>query len=145
MLPSAVFSGRNYWISRKLAYVLFAAVGIFGLVVIYAIDPRNPGSYPLCPFLGLTGYHCPGCGTLRALHQLCHGQLVSAVGYNPLTIASLPFIAYSYVYGLTKAFRFSPIPTIFIPHRWIWALFVGVVSFWIRRNIPVEPLTALAP
>jgi hypothetical protein len=34
---------------------------------------------------------------------------------------------------------------VFIPHQWIWALLVGVVAFWVLRNVPIDPLTVLAP
>ena len=125
--------------------MLLAVVGVLGIAVIYTIDPRNLGSYPICPFLGLIGYHCPGCGTLRALHQLCHGDIVSALGYNPFTISSLPFTVFSYVSGITKAFRLPTLPAVFISHQWIWALLVGLVAFWVLRNVPIDPLTVLAP
>ena len=120
-------------------------LGLVGVAVLYTFDPRNPGTYLICPFLGLTGYHCPGCGTLRALHQLLHGNIITALGYNPLTILSLPFIAYSFVDGAMKAFRLKGLPRVFIPHQYIWVLFIGIVAFWVLRNVPVEPLTVLAP
>jgi hypothetical protein len=145
MLSSEALTVRGYQISARLAYVLLAVVGVLSIAVIYTIDPRNPGAYPICPFLGLTGYHCPGCGTLRALHQLSHGQLFGALGYNPFTIVSLPFIIFSYVSGFAKAFRLPVLPAVFIPHQWIWALLVGVVAFWVLRNVPIDPLTVLAP
>ena len=95
----------RFRLSPRVAYIVLAALGLVGVIVLYAFDPRNPGTYPICPFLGLTGYHCPGCGTLRALHQLLHGNVIAALGYNPLTILSLPFIAYSFAEGAMKAFR----------------------------------------
>lgn len=122
-----------------------AALGLAGAAVLYTFDPRIRGVYPICPFLGLTGYHCPGCGTLRALYHLLHGDLVAALGYNPLTVLSLPIVAYSCANGALRSFRLGGLPRIFIPHHFIWALFVGIVVFWLLRNIPVEPLTILAP
>ena len=44
-----------------------------------------------------------------------------------------------------KAFQVKALPRIFIPHQLIWALFVGILAFWLLRNVPVEPLTVLAP
>lgn len=136
---------RGYRIAPRVAYIALAVLGSLGVVMLYTFDPRNPGTYPICPFLGITGYHCPGCGTLRALHQLLHGNVIGALGYNPLTVLSLPFIAYSYAAGATRAFRVPVLPRIFIPPAWIWVLLIGVIAFWVLRNMPVAPLTILAP
>ena len=134
-----------FCLSPKVAYLALVALGLVGVAVLYTFDPRNPGAYLICPFLGLTGYHCPGCGTLRALHQLLHGNVIAALGYNPLTILSLPFIAYSFAEGAMKAFQVKALPRIFIPHQFIWALFIGIVAFWLLRNVQIQPLTVLAP
>ena len=135
----------RFRLSSKVGYIALIALGLVGVAMLYTFDPRNSGTYPICPFLGLTGYHCPGCGTLRALHQLLHGNVIAALGYNPLTVLTLPFIAYSFADGAMKSFRIKGLPRFFIPHQYIWALFVGIVAFWVLRNVPAEPLTVLAP
>ncbi len=146
MLPSVgVQRLRGFPLAPRVGYIALAALGIVGVAMLYMFDPRNPGTYPICPFLGLTGYHCPGCGTLRALHQLLHGNVIAALGYNPLTILSLPFVAYSFTDGMMRAFRLRGLPRVFISHRYIWALFAGIIAFWVLRNVPVDPLTVLAP
>ena len=132
-------------IPPRVAYLGIALLGLAGLAVLYAVDPRNPGVYPVCPFLGLTGCYCPGCGTLRALNRLLHGDVAGALGYNPLTVLALPFVAYSYAAGALRAFDLPAPRPVFIRSRWIWALLAGVVAFWALRNVPIGPLTALAP
>ena len=132
-------------ISPRVGYAGLAVLSIAGLAVLYAVDPRNPGSYPVCPFLGLTGCYCPGCGTLRALHRLMFGDVSGALGYNALTVMSLPFVAYSLAAGALRAYGLPSPRLIFLRSRWIWALLAVVVMFWALRNIPVGPLTALAP
>lgn len=137
----------NTWhaLSERGAYIVVGLLAIVGAAVLYVFDPREPGTYPVCPFLGLTGYHCPGCGTLRALHQLLHGNPIAALGYNLLTVLSLPFLAYAFAAGAMRAFR-SPAPaSIFIHPKLIWSLFFGIAAFWVLRNIPFEPLVVLAP
>lgn len=136
---------RVHSIPPRVAYVLVALLGMAGVAVLYVFDPRIPGNYPVCPFLGITGYHCPGCGTLRALHQLLHGSLVSGLGYNPLAALTLPFIMYSWATGAMRAFRIPAPRTALVPHQLIWALVVGIAVFWVLRNVPVDPLTVLAP
>ena len=136
---------RGYSISPRVTYVGLALLGLAGLAVLYAVDPRNAGSYPICPFLGLTGCYCPGCGTLRALHSLLYGDIASALGYNPLAVLSLPFVAYSYATGAMRAFQ-VPAPQLVLLHsRWIWAILAGIIAFWALRNVPAGPLTILAP
>ena len=34
--------------------------------VVAVLDPNEPGHYPTCPFLRLTGLGVPGCGSLAA-------------------------------------------------------------------------------
>ena len=50
-----------------------------GGVCLYARNPAEPGSVSALPVHALTGLYCPGCGTLRALHQLMHGTFGGAV------------------------------------------------------------------
>ena len=129
----------------RLVVAALAAVAALGLAVVYLVDPRVQGVYPVCPFFGLTGFHCAGCGTLRALHTLMRGDVAAAVGYNALAMASLPVIAYSGARAAVSAFGLPSPPRAFIPHRWIWALLAGVVAFWALRNVPIHPFAALAP
>ena len=136
---------RGYSFSPRVAYVGLPLLGLAGLAVLYAVDPRNPGNYPICPFLGLTGCYCPGCGTLRALHSLLYGDFASALGYNPLAVLSLPIIVYSFSAGVLRAFHLPAPRPVFLHPRWIWALLAGVVAFWALRNLPFGLLTALAP
>ncbi len=135
--------GRS--ISPRMAYVALTILGAAGIAFLYAFDPRNPGIFPACPFLSLTGCYCPGCGALRALHVLLRGDVASALGYNILTVLSLPFIAYSYSAGAMRAFGLKAPRPVFVHPRWIWALLAAVVAFWVLRNVPLAPLAVLAP
>ena len=136
---------RGYGLPEKAVYLVAGLAALGAAAMLYVLDPREPGNYPVCPFLGLTGYHCPGCGSLRAMHQLLHGSPLNALGYNPFTIFSLPFLAYAFVAGGLRAFR-APAPApLFIHPRLIWAMLFGIAAFWVLRNIPIQPLSTLAP
>ncbi|MEU0845328.1 DUF2752 domain-containing protein [Streptomyces sp. NPDC005962] len=65
--------------------VLLGVVAAFGYVG--AVDPHQPGHYPVCPLFRLTGLYCPGCGGLRSAHELAHGELLRALGDNALVVA----------------------------------------------------------
>ena len=113
---------------------------------LYFVDPRVAGNYPACPFLLLTGCYCPGCGTLRALHRLLHGDVGSALGYNPLAVLMLPFLSVAGIDGVARAFGKVLLPDFnTLPHQLAWGLLAGIILFWALRNIPVYPFTILAP
>ena len=129
----------------RILYAALAAIGSSGLAILYLFDPRESGVYPVCPFFGLTGCYCPGCGTLRAIHQLLSGNLASAFGFNPYTMLALPVIVYAFLAGSLRAFGLPAPPRLFVPSRWIWALLVAIVGFWLLRNLPFSPFEILAP
>ena len=58
-------------------------------VVLAAFDPATTWWLPSCPFHALTGWLCPLCGSLRAVHALLTGSPLAALAFNPLTIAGL--------------------------------------------------------
>jgi len=61
-----------------------------GFLYLYFVDPSTSHLAPSCLFTALFGVHCPGCGSLRALHALAHGDLNAALAFNaPLVIALL--------------------------------------------------------
>lgn len=128
-----------------MAYTLLAVAGAVGLTVVYLFDPRNPGVYPVCPFFGLTGCYCPGCGTLRGLHQLMHGNIAAAFGYNAYAVLALPVVAYSFAADALRAWALPAPPRVFISARWIWALLIAVLAFWLLRNLPFAPFSVLVP
>ena len=129
----------------RFRFVLLGLAALPCLVMVYARNPAEPGFYPPCVFYALTGLHCPGCGTLRAVHQLLHGNLIAAFGYNPYTMLALPVIGYAFLSSLLMSAYGKRVPTVFIHPALIWGLLAAVLSFWALRNLPVYPFTMLAP
>ena len=126
-------------------FVLLGLAALPCLAMVYARNPAEQGFYPPCLFYALTGLHCPGCGTLRGLHQLLHGNLIAAFGYNPYTMLALPVIGYAFLSALLLSAYGKRLPTVFVHPILIWGLLVAVLSFWVLRNVPVYPFTVLAP
>jgi hypothetical protein len=56
-------------------------------VLLFAFDPAVTSWFPSCPLNALTGWLCPFCGSLRAIHALLHGAPREAWTLNPLTTA----------------------------------------------------------
>ncbi|MGA1236046.1 MAG: DUF2752 domain-containing protein [Limisphaerales bacterium] len=59
------------------------------LGILYAFPPGDYGFYPQCGLHAWTGLHCPGCGSLRAVHHLTHGRVLAAAGSNALLVFGL--------------------------------------------------------
>jgi hypothetical protein len=132
---------------RLVAVAAVSAAVTGALAIIYCYDPAE-GGYPLCLFHQLTGLHCPGCGTLRAIHQLLHGNVSAALASNPLAVGLLPALIASAVWTLGIRRRSAKQTTSSRPRgafNWAWFLLLVVVAFWILRNVPAYPFTLLAP
>lgn len=130
---------------RVLALMVIGAT-LGALTYLFLFNPATGASYfPSCPLRSLTGLFCPGCGTLRGLHQLLHGHLFTAFGFNPLMVLSLPFIGYAYLSYTVMALRGRSLPRFFVPPVLIKMLFWVVVAFGVLRNIPAYPFSLLAP
>ena len=113
------------------------AVGVVALV-----DPNEPGHYPTCPFLALTGLYCPGCGSLRAVHALTNGDVTTAVGLNVLTVLAVVALSLLWARWAWRSWTGAQRTTV-APAALIWSLSVAVVVFGVLRNVPIG--AALAP
>ena len=69
------------------------------LVYLSLRDPTDSGLFPPCFFREITDYQYPGCGALRALHQMFNGHILAAASYNSLVFAALPFFPGFYFPG----------------------------------------------
>ncbi len=130
---------REYLVGAAL---FTAAVGT---ILLWAFNPATSGIFPSCPLRYLTGLYCPGCGSLRAMHQLLHANLLAAWGMNPLMISLLPFLVYGLASEVLSLCRGQGLPQKFVPANWIWALCGLIVLFGIARNLPMHPFNLLAP
>jgi hypothetical protein len=128
------------WIVAGAALMLFT-----GAATLLAFEPGESGLFPPCPFHAISGLYCPGCGTLRGLHQLLNGNLLKAIGFNPLMALSLPFVGYALHSNTVSGLSRRRLPGVFIPAAWIWMLLGVIVLFWVLRNVPAYPFTVLAP
>ena len=112
---------------------LFVLVPI--LTVLFTFNPARFPFYPVCNFYRLTGLHCPGCGALRAIHQLLHGDILSAIHYNALLVCSLPFLGWYLVRLNMRQLNREPVSQTIRP-SWLWMAFGVLVLFGILRNLP---------
>lgn len=130
---------------NTLKVATFTGVVIVGAIILYCFNPANSQLYPPSPFRALTGFYCPGCGSLRALHQLLHGHFLSALSLNPLMVLALPYLIYSFFSYTSPVILGEKIPQVYIKSSWIWLLLKIVLAYWVLRNIPFPPFSWLAP
>lgn len=113
--------------------------GVAAVGVLAAVDPNQPGHYPTCPFLAITGHWCPGCGALRAVHALATGHPGIALERNPFLVIVLPLLAVAWVgwglrsFGRPAGQRLHPSR---IPVALVWGLLAAILVYWIARNLP---------
>ena len=136
-----------HWTERhdRLLLGSIFLLGTAGVILLRTFDPATSGIFPPCPVRYLTGWYCPGCGSLRALHQLMHGNLREAWAMNPLTMMLLPFLGYGLTSELLRLVRGSGLPETWLQANTIRALCAVIVLFGIVRNIPLHPWNLLAP
>jgi hypothetical protein len=130
-------------IGRKAFIVGGGAVAV-GCAILFCFDPTQYHFYPTCIFHQATGLLCPGCGSLRAMHQLLHGHLIAAFRFNPLLVVALPLLAgLGMLYGVRKHRR-KPAVSLFTS-RWLWAMGIIFLAFSIWRNLPGAPALITPP
>lgn len=115
----------------------FFGLIIFILLILYgSIDPAASNWFPKCPFLSLTGYQCPGCGSQRAIYQLLRGELFQAYQYNPLLVLSLPYIFLGLLFEIpSMKNKYQKAQKILFGYKSIYIVLGIIIVFWILRNV----------
>lgn len=129
--PTALRRGRR----AVLLPLGVAAAALAGVGYVAAVDPNAAGHYPTCPFLAVTGWYCPGCGALRAVHALAHGDLVTALERNPFTVLALGYVVLTWVFWLQRTATGRPSRGLAPP--WVlYGVLGAILAFWVLRNLP---------
>lgn len=110
------------------------AVVVGGLAYIGLGDPhRSNFLFPACPFHAATGLFCPGCGGLRMIHDVLHGDFAAAVVDNVVALIGLPLLL-AWILLRRRSGRpwMTPVSA---------AVIVTIaVSWMVVRNLPGFPL-----
>lgn len=108
-------------------------------------DPHAAGNYPSCPSIALLGVHCPGCGSMRAMHHLAHGDLAGVLSRNILVPIGLVLLAWAWVAWFDRRLGHSRVPALRPPVSVLYGSIVVLVAFAVLRNLPWAPFSGLAP
>lgn len=128
---------------RLAAPVLTLAGAVAAFAYVGAVDPNEPGHYPVCPLFRLTGILCPGCGGLRSAHAFAHGDLAGALGANAMAVAGYLVFAGFTALWLVRGYRGAPAPRLALRAPYWWALGALGLVFAVVRNLSFG--SALAP
>lgn len=121
-----------------------AAGGAAAAVVLFAFDPATNAIFPSCPLRAWTGWFCPLCGTLRALHALVHGSLAGALHFNALTTTAILCAGMAWVHDGARPATPAWLAT--MRRAVLSAAGIAIVlAFGALRNIPAAPFSWLAP
>lgn len=132
------FLQRPFTFSR----ISTAVCCVCALMLLFFFEPSRYHFYPRCLFYQTTGLLCPGCGSLRAAHQLLHGHLAAAFHFNALFVLSVPIVLWLLARWVKGVRNVAPSLNFSV---WLGVgLLVGVV-FGIVRNLPIGKTWGLAP
>jgi hypothetical protein len=130
-------AAHSPWRIRAVAAA--ALVVTAGAAVLFVFDPSTAGFFPVCTLHEMTGLQCPGCGGLRAVHQLSHGHLAAAWRLNPLVIALLPVSLWLGWREAARAVTGREWPGLVTRPLFAWLLAGALVLFGLLRNVPFHP------
>ena len=127
---------------KKISLAGALATAVTAALILFFCDPVRVPIYPQCLFHQVTGLDCPGCGSLRAMHALLHGNIAAAVRFNAFLVLSLPLLAWLVFKFLSRKpaaqpFQFRPL--------WLWMYLAAFIIFGIVRDLPVPVFAAFAP
>ena len=126
------------------APLMVAASSVLVCAAIWVGDPTTPGGpLPVCPTKALLGIDCPGCGSLRMLYSLLHGNLMGAARFNALGLVAVVLLVWTYLvwtYGRMTGRRIRS----WQHQRWAAMVALSLVVIWFMvRNIPFAPFSGL--
>lgn len=125
------------WRTRALAGPVGVAAGLAASTAWVALNnPHEAGHYPGCVYRGLTGFWCPGCGGLRAVYDLAHGDVAGAIGMNPLVVFVVLPVAIVFVGWWALSAGGARVPPVRFPAWAAWGTVVVLLAFWVLRNVP---------
>jgi hypothetical protein len=126
------------------APLMVAASTIFVCAATWVGDPTTQGGpLPVCPTKALLGIDCPGCGSLRMLYSLLHGNVMAAARFNAVGLVAVVLLVWAYLvwtYGRISGRRLRS----WQHQRWSAMVALSVVVVWfVVRNIPFAPFSGL--
>lgn len=121
-----------------------AALAAVPSAVVLWGDPTTPGGpLPICPTKAFLGICCPGCGGMRMLYSVLHGDIPAALHYNAVSFLVGLLFVWSTITWARGRWRGRWMPS-WLHWRWTpLAMLVVFVTWFVVRNLPFAPFTSL--
>lgn len=108
--------------------------------LLFAFDPAVTWWFPSCPLYALTGWVCPLCGSLRAVHALLHGAPRVAFGLNPLTMVGMATALLAATFDGLHPTRATRQIDRFFALCFSWRTLALTIMFGVIRNVSIGGL-----
>ena len=128
---------ESRWSRVRAPLLAIGGLGAATLALHYR-DPHVSGSWGFCPSAAM-GFWCPGCGGLRAVNDLTHGEVVAAASSNLLLVVLVPVAVLGLLVWTRDRWRGTHTR---VPAGAVWALVVAAGLFTLLRNTPAAPWLA---
>lgn len=126
----ATTTNRRSWFTRAVPGLIVAGGSL-------ATAIWNPGDsdMTICFSKRLFGIDCPGCGGLRTVNSLMHGDLVGALDHNVILAVLLPVVAVVWLFWFLEPLTGRRIRMPNPPAWTIVSITVGLLAFTVLRNL----------
>ena len=120
---------------RRCVWLLCGAAGaVIPLKIFFSYFRKLMPYLPPCPSVYFLKLHCPGCGSVRAMYCLFHGNVRGIFANNIMLLPSLFLVIMLFI------------KPDFCRHYKFFAAYTAVlIVFGILRNLPWYPFSLLAP
>jgi hypothetical protein len=125
--------------SRRVVAPMATLAGTaLALGYLAAVDPNQPGHYPLCPTRAIFGVDCPGCGLMRSTHDLVTGNVAGALDHNVLVVVLVPVAIVLWIRWFLQSWRGQSPEVTYGQfrqrNRWMVVSLVAILAFGVIRN-----------
>lgn len=113
-----------------------ATAALAAAAALHVRDPHVGGSWGFCPLNAISGLDCPGCGGLRAVHDLTNLDVLSAASSNLLLVLMVPMAAVLWLRWIRLAWTGEVRAPMRVPTPVVVTLLGVLMVFAVVRNLP---------
>jgi hypothetical protein len=144
-IKSFVLTGVLHRPAQRRTVALIGTAGaLLAAAILYLLNPLQQLGWLRCPVQLTTGFYCPGCGSLRAIHALLHGDLFGALDLNLLAVVALPILLGIGILAIFRGLQGDRF-ILRVSPRVSWSIFWIILLFTIARNLPFDLFRWLQP
>jgi hypothetical protein len=123
--------------ARKRAvrtFVLVSLAAVAGVLLLKFFPYTRYHFYPVCPWYALTHTYCPGCGTLRGIDHMLHGDIFGLFKSNKIGMLFMPILLWEYIQIGVQGIAGYRLPELTLSKIELYILVVLIIAYWVTRN-----------